>query len=121
MDEGQIWALEESLWTGGAERYHELVGDECVMVLPAKPFVMTGQQAIEAVSDTPRWSEVTFSGQQTVHPTDEVAVIAYHATAKRDGGSAYDAYCTTTWHRSTGNEWRVMQHQQTPPPMASAS
>lgn len=121
MDDAQIWTLEESLWTGGPERYRELVGDACVMVLPTAPFVFTGQQAIEAVSDTPRWSEVAFGDQQVMQPQDGVVVIAYHVKAKREGADAYEAYCTTTWQRSDPDEWHVVQHQQTPPIAAGAS
>ncbi|MBR0656743.1 nuclear transport factor 2 family protein [Plastoroseomonas arctica] len=120
MDDAQIWDLEESLWTGGAERYQELVDEACVMVLPSDPFIMTGQQAIDAVSETPRWSQVRFSGQQTVHPEGDLVVIAYHAAAQRKGADDYQAYCTTTWQRRPNEEWRVVQHQQTPPITAGA-
>ena len=46
MDDTRVWAFEESLWTGDADQYHTLIDDECVMVLPEQPFVMTGAQAI---------------------------------------------------------------------------
>ena len=53
MEDNRIWAFEESLWTGDAAHYRELIDDECVMVLPEQPFVLSASQAIEAVADTP--------------------------------------------------------------------
>ena len=41
MDDNRIWEFEESLWTGDAEHYRALIDDECVMVLPEQPFVLT--------------------------------------------------------------------------------
>jgi hypothetical protein len=115
MDDPRIWDFEKSLWTGGADRYRELVDDQCVMVLPTSPWVFSGAEAIEAVSDTPRWSEVTFSEQRVIRPEEGLIVIAYHARASRDGGEAYEAYCTSTLRRLAHEQWRVVSHQQTPP------
>ena len=120
MPEDAIWTLEESLWTGDAARYQELVNDACVMVLPAAPFILSGAEAVEAVSDTPRWSRVQFSEQRSAQPRDDLIVIAYSAHAERNSGAAYDAYCTTTWYRTSSGAWRVVQHQQLPPITAGA-
>lgn len=68
MDDGRVWSFEESLWTGDAQHYRELVDTECLMVLPAPPFVMTGQQAIEAVSSTPRWTKAMLTERQIARP-----------------------------------------------------
>jgi hypothetical protein len=59
MDDDRVWAVERSLWTGGQDVYRRSIDDDCLMVLPEPPFVMRGEQAIEAVSDTPRWSTST--------------------------------------------------------------
>ncbi len=116
--DGRIWEFEESLWTGDAAHYHELIDAECVMVVPAPPFVMKGEQAIEAVSHTPRWETVEFSGKQVVRPQEGLIVIAYKAKATRSGSDSYTAYCTTTLRRLAHDEWRVVQHQQTLQPIA---
>jgi hypothetical protein len=118
MDDNRIWEFERSLWLGDAEQYRALIDDACVMVLPEPPFAMSGEQAIAAVSDTPRWREVTFEGQQVVRPQEGLIVIAYKARASGAGDRAYEAYCTTTIRRLAHEEWRVVQHQQTPPPIA---
>lgn len=121
MDDNRVWAFEESLWTGDAEQYRTLIDDECVMVLPEHPFVLTGEQAISAVADTPRWTSVTFSEQQIMRPQEGLITIAYKAEAGRDGSTGYTAYCTTTMRWLAHDEWRVVQHQQTPALVAGAA
>ncbi|WBH17279.1 DUF4440 domain-containing protein [Sphingomonas radiodurans] len=120
MEDQRVWAFEESLWTGDADHYRDLIDDECVMVLPEQPFVMTGAQAIAAVADTPRWSEVAFSEQQVMRPQDGLITIAYKADATRGDDGEYVAYCTTTMRRLEHDVWRVVQHQQTVPPVVAA-
>jgi hypothetical protein len=119
MDDGRVWSFEESLWVGDAEHYRASIDDECLMVLPAPPFVMSGQQAIEAVSATPRWSKVELSERQVARPQEGMIVIAYKARAEREGVTPYEAHCTSTYRRLAHEEWRVVQHQQTPPLLAS--
>jgi hypothetical protein len=118
MDDDRVWSFEESLWTGDAEHYRELVDRECLMVVPAPPFVLQGEQAIEAVADTPRWSRVTFDDRRIVRPQEGLIVVAYSARAEREGGDPYEAHCTSTYRRLAHDEWRVVQHQQTPPLIA---
>ena len=115
MNDDRVWAFEESLWTGDADHYRELIDDECLMVLPEPPFVMSGQQAINAVVDTPRWSTVELTEKQVARPEEGLIVVAYKAMAKRDGATAYQAHCTSTYRRLSHENWRVVQHQQTPP------
>lgn len=118
MDDERIWGSEEGLWTGSAERYRASVDDQCLMVLPAPPFVMSGRQAIEAVANTPRWSKVELSERQVARPQEGLIVIAYKAKAEREGSAPYEAHCTSTYRRLAHEEWRVVQHQQTPPLMS---
>ena len=114
MEDQRIWEFERGLWVGDADHYRELIDDECVMVLPEKPFVFSGAQAIEAVAHTPRWSDVTFDQQQVVRPEEGLIVIAYHASASRENATPYTAHCTSTLRRLEHEVWRVVQHQQTP-------
>jgi len=115
MDDSRVWAFEKSLWTADAEHYRRSIDDACLMVLPGPPYVMSGQQSIEAVSNTPRWSNVTFSKQQVSRPQEGLIVIAYHARAEREGVAPYEAHCTSTYRRLEHERWQVVQHQQTPP------
>lgn len=114
MDDKRIWAFEESLWTEGRENYQAKIDPEALMVLPKPPYVYTGQAAVDAVSATPRWDRVAFSEQQVMRPQEGLIVIAYHAQAAQ-GDESYEAHCTTTMHRLAHDDWRVVQHQQTPP------
>jgi len=124
MDDDRIWAFEESLWTASADHYRQSIDDQCLMVLPAHPFVFTGQQSIEAVSNTPRWDQVSLSERQVARPQEGLIVIAYKAGASR-GEQRYTAYCTSVYRHlpdATGERieqrWKVVQHQQTLPPSA---
>ena len=118
MEDARIWAFEESLWTGDAAHYRDCIDKACVMVVPAAPFVFDGEAAIAAVSDTPRWQEVSFTEKQVARPQEGLIVVGYKAEASRDDGETYTAYCTSTYRMLGHHDWRVVQHQQTPPPTA---
>lgn len=118
MDDDRIWQFEETLWLGDAETYRRLIDDECVMVLPAEPFVYTAGAAIEAVAATPRWSTVDFTARKVQRPEEGLIVIAYCAEASRDD-ERYRAWCTTTMRRRGHEDWLVVQHSQLPPPVAT--
>jgi hypothetical protein len=72
------------------------------------------------VTNTPRWEQVAFDGQQVVRPQEGLIAIAYRAQASR-GEERYVAYCTTTMRRIAHEEWRVVQHSQVVPPVASVA
>ncbi|MDO9428478.1 MAG: DUF4440 domain-containing protein [Methylobacterium sp.] len=114
MDDDRVWSFEKSLWDGSPDHYRELIDDECLMVLPHPPFVLSGQQAIEAVANTPRWTSVAFSKEQIARPQEGIIVVAYQVAASRDD-ETYEANCTSTYRRLEHEVWRVIQHQQTPP------
>ena len=114
MDDDRVWSFEESLWTADADHYRESIDEACLMVLPVPPFVLHGEEAIAAVIDTPRWAEVTLSDRKVSRPQEGLIVVAYKADARR-GDEAYVAHCTSTYRRIAHEEWKVVQHQQTPP------
>lgn len=114
MDDQRIWAFEESLWKADAEHYRESIDDICLMVIPHPPFVMEGAQAIASVTNTPRWTDVTFSDQRVARPQEGLIVVAYGIKATRDDVEPYEAHCTSTYRWLAHDEWRVVQHQQTP-------
>ena len=119
MDDGRIWGSEEGLWVGDAENYRATIDEQCLMVLPEPPYVMGGQQAVDAVASTPRWSKIELTERQVRRPQEGLIVIAYRARAEREGMNPYEAHCTTTYRMLTHGEWRVVQHQQTPPLMTA--
>ncbi|HEU0066809.1 MAG TPA: DUF4440 domain-containing protein [Sphingomonas sp.] len=113
MDDERVWAFEKSLWTGDALDYQQSIDDACLMVLPTPPFVMAGSEAVEAVTHTPRWTSVEIADRRVARPQEGLIVVAYHAKAMRDD-QAYEAHCTSTYRRIAHEDWRVVQHQQTP-------
>jgi hypothetical protein len=114
MEDSRVWEFEESLWTADAEHYRASIDEQCLMVLPNTPFIMGGDEAVEAVSNTPRWSSVTLSDKRVARPEEGLIVVAYHAKASRDE-EVYEAHCTSTYRRRAHDDWQVVQHQQTPP------
>ena len=115
MDDERIWRFEQSLWTADAEHYRESIAGDCLMVLPAAPHVFSGEEAVRAVQSTPRWSQVAMRDRRVSRPQEGLIVIAYEATAEREGHAPYVAHCTTVMRRQAHDDWKVVQHQQTPP------
>lgn len=114
MDDNRVWEFEESLWTGDAEHYRALIDEVCLMVLPTPPYVFGGDEAVAAVANTPRWTEVTFAERRIARPEEGLIVVAYRVDAGR-GDERYVAHCTSTYRRRGHDDWQVVQHQQTPP------
>ena len=117
MDDERVWAFERDLWTGGEDVYRRSIDESCLMALPEPPFILSGSEAIAAVTDTPRWSQVDFSEAQVSRPQEGMIVIAYKAHASL-GDRKYEAWCTSTYRRLGDEEWRVIQHQQAVQPLA---
>ncbi|MEO1695393.1 MAG: nuclear transport factor 2 family protein [Pseudomonadota bacterium] len=113
MEDDRVRDFERALWLGDADHYRKTVADDCVMVLPEEPYVMSGKQAIEAVASTPRWSQVALEDLTISRPEEGLIVIAYVAHAHRDDGSDYRARCSSTLRRLEPETWRVVQHHQT--------
>ena len=114
MNDDRILEFERSLWIGEGDVYRRSVSEDCIMVVPAEPFLLRGEKAIAAVEQTPRWSEVEISNLQIDRAQEGLIVIGYRADAKR-GEEEFTAYCTSTYQRVGEHEWRVIQHQQTVP------
>lgn len=120
MDDDRVRDFETALWIGGEDVYRRSIDPECLMVVPAAPFLMRGGEAIEAVSGTPRWESVEFEDLRISRPQEGLIVLAYGVRASR-GGEAYSAYCSSTYRRIGHEQWQVVQHQQTLPPLAGAN
>jgi hypothetical protein len=119
MDEDRVRDFETALWIGGEDVYRRSIDPECLMAVPAMPFLMSGGEAIEAVSKTPRWASVDFDDFRIGRPQEGLIVIAYFVRASREG-QAYSAYCPSTYRRIAHEQWQVVQHQQSPVPAAGS-
>ena len=111
MDDERVWRFEESLWHGTDERYHERVDPDCIMSLSRAPHVFAGDAAVEAVSGTPDWDEVTFSDREVRRPQEGLIVIAYRVSARK-GETRFHAACSSTYRRRGHDDWTVVQHAQ---------
>lgn len=119
MDDDRVKEFERALWVGGEDIYRRSIDPDCMMVVPAEPFLMRGEEAVEAVSKTPRWESVEFEDLRIGRPQEGLIVIAYGVYAVR-GEENYSAYCTSTYRRIEHERWQVVQHQQTIAPSAVA-
>jgi hypothetical protein len=115
MDDARVREFETSLWTGDQLHFQNAIDDTCLMVLPASPFIYNGQRAKDAVLQTPHWTTVTLAHLQISRPQEGMIVVAYDVSAERTGSDIYRAYCSSTYRRLAHDDWRVVQHQQTPP------
>lgn len=119
MDDDRVREFERALWIGGEEVYRRSIDPSCLMVVPAEPFQLSGNEAIEAVSNTPRWESVEFDDLRISRPQEGLIVLAYAVRATR-GDQAYVAHCSSTYRRVEHERWLVVQHQQSPVPAAAA-
>lgn len=119
MDDDRVQEFETALWIGGEDVYRRSIDPQCLMIVPAPPFLLGGSQAVEAVSRTPRWESVDFEYLSIGRPQEGLIVLAYSVRASR-GGEAYHAHCTSTYRRVAHEQWLVVQHQQSLPPTAAS-
>lgn len=110
----ELWSLEERFWTGGVEHYERALDPECVMAFPPPAGIMVGRGIVEGLKGAPRWSSVTMADRRLARPSADIGVLAYRAKGVRDGAPAYEAYCSSTYRRTSDDGWLLVQHQQTP-------
>ncbi|AJE48350.1 DUF4440 domain-containing protein [Celeribacter indicus] len=106
-----LWTQERRFWIEGAEEYRRHMDPGCVMVFAGRGILM-GPDILAALRDAERWREVSFTGQ-TLYHSDDVAVLAYFATAVKAAGD-YRAACSSTYHRSDTGAWALVSHHQSP-------
>lgn len=111
MNDDRVWKFEESLWRASEDRYHDRVDPECVMALSHAPHLVSGQDAVNAVSGTPEWNEVAFSDRVISRPEEGLIVVGYTVNAEKDG-TAFTAACTSVYRRKAHEDWTVVQHAQ---------
>ena len=114
MDDDRLWGFEQSLWIEGPDNYRQKVDEAVVMALPRPPYLFSGEQAIEAVVETPVWQRAELTERTVSRPQEGLIVVGYLVRAERDGHAGYQAHCTSVIRRIEHEVWRVVQHQQTP-------
>jgi len=119
MDDDRVWNFETGLWKASEERYHERVDPECIMALSHAPYLFQGEAAVEAVTGTPEWDEVSFSNRSISRPQEGLIVVGYEVDAHK-GDTHFRAACTSVYRRIEHEEWTVVQHAQIARDMADA-
>lgn len=107
-----LWKMEEHFWTDGADAARSLMADGAVMVFPYPSGILQGDEIADGMEAAPRWRSVIMTDRR-LRRQDNVAVLAYQASAERSGSDLYRALCASTYVNDEGN-WRLVSHQQTP-------
>lgn len=108
----ELWNLEESFWTGGGDSARGLTAKGAVFVFPYPAGILQGDAIWESMARTPRWRSVVMSDKVMTRQGDTV-VLAYRASAEREGVPIYEVLCASTYLRDE-DTWVLMAHQQTP-------
>ena len=82
------------------------------MLLPGGMVLDDRGDVIESMSGSP-WTSFELSDERVFELGEGSAVVAYRATAQREGGEPYTALFNSTYVREDG-AWRLAVHQQTP-------
>lgn len=110
--EDDIWSLEERFWTAGADSARSLTATGAVLVFPYPAGILQGDAIWETMGRAPRWRSVVMRDRVMTRQGD-TAVLAYRASAEREGAPIYEALCASTYLRDD-DTWVLMAHQQTP-------
>lgn len=111
-DEDTLWAMEERFWTEGADSARSMTAKGGVLVFPYPVGILRGNEIWREGQVAQRWRSVVFSEHCFAREKD-VAILAYHVSAERDGTPIYEALCTSSYLTDDGS-WLRMVHQQTP-------
>ena len=112
----EILELEEAGWAAlssdrGASFYDDNMADEGLMVFPG--VVMNKADALAAIKSAKPWSEHRLTDVAVRLLSGDAALIAYRATARREGAAEYRAMMTSVYMRRAGR-WLLVLHQQSP-------
>ncbi|MFO7769881.1 MAG: hypothetical protein R6V38_00770 [Roseovarius gahaiensis] len=111
-EEDTLWEMEKRFWTEGADSARSMTAKGAVFVFPYPVGILQGNQLWREGLVAQRWRSVVFS-EHCFSREKDVAILAYHVSAERDGTPLYEAYCTSSYLNDTGT-WLRIVHQQTP-------
>ena len=114
MTEDELWRMEAGFWTGDAGYYEANLAVGAMMVFPPPTGVLDRARIVATIRDAPRWRDVDMQGRQVARPKQDTVVLAYRASARRDGDEApYRAVCGSVYTRFDDG-WKLVLHQQSP-------
>ncbi len=92
--------------------YAENLASEVLMLLPGGIVLDDREAVVESMGGSP-WISFELSDERVLELVDGSVVVAYRATAYREGGERYTALFNSTYVRED-SAWRLAFHQQTP-------
>jgi hypothetical protein len=103
----------EALSTDGAAApwYEEVLAGDVLFLLPGGMVIDDRSEVVRSMDGTP-WSAFELSDLRVLPLGPDAAVVAYRATATREG-TTYEALFTSTYVRED-QQWHLAVHQQTP-------
>jgi hypothetical protein len=112
----ELLDLEEAGWQAlssdrGASFYRDNMADDGLMVFPGT--LMNKAEALAAITSAKPWAAHQLSDITVVELGADAALIAYRATARREGAEEYRAMMTSVYVRRAGR-WLLALHQQSP-------
>ncbi|MEO8531309.1 MAG: nuclear transport factor 2 family protein [Deltaproteobacteria bacterium] len=112
MDTSTFIDLERAFWLQGEAFFKDNLDPEAIMVFPDPVGVMHGDAIARSLKDAPRWDDVEIDLIQN-RIGENVAVLAYRASALRGNEPPYAALCGSVYERRD-DQWVLCFHQQTP-------
>lgn len=109
--EREAWRALSTDGETAANHYQAALARDVLMLLPGGLVIDERQDVIDSMRGAP-WDGVEISEERVLELGDDVAVVAYRATAHRSG-QGYEPLFNSTYLRQNGN-WRLALHQQTP-------
>ena len=108
-----IWAIEESLWTGGRAAYLGAIHERAVFTFAPPTGILQGTGFVDDLPEEGAWRSVEMEDRVESAPTDDLRLIAYRAKGERMDGTGSRAMCSSAYLREAG-DWLLVHHQQTP-------
>lgn len=112
MEFDRHWEAERRFWLDGPEFYGGQMARDALMVFPAPVGILAGGAIVAGLDGAPRWQSVEMLERSATRLGGTV-VLAYRASAERDGQEPYRALCSSTYALA-GGAWLLLSHQQTP-------
>ena len=107
-----LLAIERKLWSGGKAAYERTLDEDCLIAF-AQTAGVSSRGSIAEQADANRWHDLRLEVEGFLQPTDDVALLTYHASAVRGKDEPHEARVSSGYVKR-GGDWKMMFHQQTP-------
>lgn len=109
--ERAAWRALSSDGDAAADFYAEVLAFDVLMLLPGGLVIDNRAKVIESMRGAP-WTSFDLANERVLDLTEDSAVVAYQATARRDGGEYTSLFKSI--YVQEGGSWKLALHQQTP-------